>query len=646
MVSLVPSPEAGGSPFLRAGVEPGRARTWIAVLRSATGAEVDRLVLKLPGEEWGETPFPGEGPLTHAAREAEWAAAHADLLRLLAAPGCFPELVLPAAGADGTLPLLPPLWYCPTAGRLFRIPCPRCSAPLATCRDDAALAAAGLPLFAAGAARFLTCPACAAQAAQDEEVPRFWAATKADAKGLGDKVALLDDLRQEISAAKSSGANVPETPASGWLVFNPHDSPYQVTRLAPLAFDTFLERLGGVPDGETSSAGASGTLFAAEGSGIDSVEALCLKLTAFLQIVAALRQHYLLLDRPHLDLHPGHLVVEPGPRSGFLPSLWSFRVKLLGASSARPVPLTPSTAGISVPLPPPAPKAPFASPAVRAARQASPSVGELMVDRVLAEKKGDLWRIEGTLLDKGTFYPPPTLRDWIQLAWPEDLFGPGQTAVARLDPRTVAQGVEAAITTEPLALDPALARRLGRAGGFRIPGVRYRIYPALGIAEDLYSLGVLLLRILLVNDGQGIAALMPLLDALPQPGAASLSGGRHTVEEALAAMIAAEPERVAKSNLFHRAVERTPERPNALPDDLWKGALLFALRLAARGPGFGLTPEPGGTFGWNETSPATHLDAVEAEAADLVRNLQTLLFQRQMVHADIQAVIAELLEES
>jgi hypothetical protein len=59
-----------------------------------------------------------------------------------------------------------------------------------------------------------------------------------------------------------------------------------------------------------------------------------------------------------------------------------------------------------------------------------------------------------------------------------------------------------------------------------------------------------------------------------------------------------------------------------------------------------LTPEPGGTFGWNETSPATHLDAVEAEAADLVRNLQTLLFQRQMVHADIQAVIAELLEES
>jgi len=616
------------------------------VLRSATGAEVDRLVLKLPGEEWGETPFPGEGPLTHAAREAEWAAAHADLLRLLAAPRCFPALLLPAAGTDGALPLLPPLWYCPVAGRLFRMPCPRCFAPLATCRDDAALAAAGLPLFSAGAARFLACPACAAKS---EEVPRFWAATKDEAKGLGDKAALLDDLRQEISAAKKSGGpvDVPDTPASGWSVFNPHDSPYQLTRLAPLAFDTFLERLGGVPEDETAgtgkSAGASGTLFAAEGSGIDAVEALCLKLTAFLQIVAALRQHYLLLDRPHLDLHPGHLVVEPGPRSSFLPSLWSFRVKLLGASSARPVPLA---SGISVPLPPPAPKAPFAAPAVQAARLAGPSTGELLVERVLAEKKGDLWRIEGTLLDKHGFYPPPTLRDWIQLAWPEDLFGPGQTAVARLDPRTVAQGIEAAVTTEPVNLDPALARRLGRAGGFRVPGVRYRIYPALGIAEDLYSLGVLLLRILLVNDGQGIAALVPLLEALPRPGAIERPGSRRTVEEALAAMIAAEPERMAKSNLFHRAMERTPERPNALPDDLWKAALLFALRLAARGPGFGLIAEPGGTFGWNETSPATHLEAVESEAADLLRNLHTLLFQRQMVHADIQAVIAELLEEA
>jgi hypothetical protein len=58
-----------------------------------------------------------------------------------------------------------------------------------------------------------------------------------------------------------------------------------------------------------------------------------------------------------------------------------------------------------------------------------------------------------------------------------------------------------------------------------------------------------------------------------------------------------------------------------------------------------LTPEPEGTFAWNESSPASHLDAVEAQATDLLRDLQAVLFQRQTVHAEIQAVIAELLEE-
>jgi hypothetical protein len=621
-------------PFVRLGLEPGRARTWAALLCSETGAVIDRLVLKLPGEEGGEAPFPGEGPLPNSAREAEWAAAHGDLLRLLAAPGCFPELMLPGTAEA----LLPPLLFCPAAVRLFPIPCPRCFAPLHTCRDDAALAAAGLPLFSASAARFLACPGCA------EAEPRFWAATKEEARGRGEKVGTLEDLRKELAAALKGGggsADLPKTAVTGWTVFNAHDAPYQITRMAPLPFDAFVARLGGVPEGEEAP---SGLLFGAEGSGIDAVETLCLKLAAFQQIVAALRQHYLLLDRPHLDLRPEHLVVEPAPRSesrsDLLPSLWSFRVKVLGASSARPAALA---SGISMPLPPPAPKAPFAAPAVRAARLASPSTGELMVERVLAEKSGDLHRIEGTLLDSHGFYPPPTLRDWIHLALPEDLFGPGRTAVARIDPRTTPQGIEAAVTTEPLDLDAALAKRLGRAGGFRVPGVRYRIYPALGIAQDLWSLGVLLLRLLLVNDGQGIAALDPILEAVPQ-GIAQ-RGPRKTVEETLASLLATEPQRIAKANLFHRAADRLPERPNAVPDDLWNRTLLFALRLLARGPGFGLTPEPEGTFAWNESSPASHLDAVEAQATDLLRDLQAVLFQRQTVHAEIQAVIAELLEE-
>ncbi len=655
--------DTGGEPFQRAAGRDGTVRAYLGVLAGETGAELDRVVIELPGEQAGEPSFPEEEPAANAAIEAEWAAAHQDLLRLLAAPAQFPELLAPAAPA-----LLPPTIFSATSGRLHRIPCPRCFCPLSTCREDALLAAAGLPLYSVTAAKFLYCAACHPK--EEGDGPRFWTGTEAEARGL-ERVGSLEDLRRDYGAALeraraeklplrldelppvTAAAATPAAPAGrkgaaaavatpDWTVFNLHDSPYLITREAPVAFDDFVARLGAGEPADGAESGP-GFLFAAEGSGIDAVEVLALKLAAFLQIVADVRRHYLLLGRPHLDLQPDHLVVEPGPRASFLPALWSFRVKLLGASPSR---LANLGSGLAVPLPPRDPRAPFASPAVRAARLASPAPGELMIERVLPEKGGaDRWRIEGTLLDPHGFYPPPTLRDFVQIAWPRDLFGRAATATARLDPRSAPESVEMAITTEPLELDVTLAQRLGRAGGFRVPGVRYKIYSALSAPEDLYSLGILLLRILLVNDGQALSALEPLIEAVPQGASQSVRGSRRTVEEALSAMLAAEPERLAKANLFHREADRGPGRPNSIPEEIWTGVLLFALRLIGRGPGFGLTPEKGGAYGFNEANPVAHLDEVQAEAEDLLRRLHGLLFHRQAVHVEVQTLIAELLAE-
>jgi hypothetical protein len=659
--------EPGGETFQRAAGRDAGVRAYLGVLAAETGAVIDRVVIELPGDDAGEPSFPEEEPAANGAIEAEWAAAHQDLVRLLAAPAQFPELLAPAAPG-----LLPPTLFC--AGRLFRIPCPRCFAPLRTCREDALLAAAGLPLFSSTAAKFLYCPVCHPN--EEGEGARFWVGSEAEARGL-ERVVTLEDLRRDYGAAleraraeklplrldelppttstpaaapapappagRKGAAPAAPSPASGWTVFNLHDAPFLVTRLAPVAFDDFIARLGAGGEAAEGGEASPGFLFAAEGSGIDAVEVLALKMAAFLQIVADVRRHYLLLGRPHLDLQPDHLVVEPGPQGGFLPALWSFRVKLLGSSPAR---LANLGSGLAVPLPPREPRAPFASPAIRSARLASPAPGELMIERVLPEKGGaDRWRIEGTLLDPHGFFPPPTLRDCVQLAWPRDLFGRVRTATARLDPRSAPESVEMAITTEPLELDVTLAQRLGRAGGFRVPGVRYKIYSALSAPEDLYSLGILLLRILLVNDGQALSALEPLIEAVPQGASQPVRGSRRTVEEALSAMLAAEPERLAKANLFHREADRGPGRPNSIPEEIWTGVLLFALRLIGRGPGFGLTPEKGGTYGFNEANPVGHLDEVQAEAEDLLRRLHGILFSRQVVNVEVQSLIAELLAE-
>ena len=127
--------------------------------------------------------------------------------------------------------------------------------------------------------------------------------------------------------------------------------------------------------------------------------------------------------------------------------------------------------------------------------------------------------------------------------------------------------------------------------------------------------------------------------------ASDLKGPRKSVEKILAGSLEAAPQKLAKENLFHRSFDRTAGRPNAVPDDLWNRILLLALRLASRGPHFGLTPEPGGTVAWNEANPAAHLDDVLAEGEDVLRQLSAILFQRQLVNAEIREVIAELLRE-
>lgn len=635
----------GATPFSSTPGGGGETRVFRAELRAATGAVLAPLALELPGEEPDVAAFPGEAPEGHAAREARWAAAHANRARLLAAPESFPELLLPGTAGE----LLPPTVF--AAGRFYRIPCPRCLAPLRTCRDDARLAAAGLPLYSTGGVRVLACPACAGAGAEE----RFYAGD--DGKGLGEKVGTLDELRRELAHTleqrAADGTPVPEdvprpavgsggrnttvkkgiAGAAGWTVFNLHDSPYLVTRAESGSFDALAARLGGREDAGTAP--GAGLLLALEGSGLDAVEVLALKLAAFEQAVAAVLRYGLLLGRPHLDLHPGAFGVEPGPPGSLLPALWSFRIRLDGGSGA---PLARLAEGVEVSLPPRHPHPPFASPTVRNAAHAAPSVGELLLERATAEKGGHLFRLEGTLLDPHGFFPPLAPRDTVQIVLPHAILGGLPPLAARLDPRGRAQSVEAPLTTEPVELAPELAKRLTQSGGLRVPGVRYRIYPALGTAEDLYALGMLLLSLLLTHDGQSLPELEPLL---------AVTSGRersivHSAEEILAGARTADPDRLGKHQLFARREDRLTGRPNAVPDELWTEALLLALRLLTRDPVFGL-PGPGDIEAPLATPGA--LEEVRAQTAELFRRATGLLFRRQSVHVEVQAALAELLAE-
>ena len=655
-------------PFVRLSGEFAGDRAYLAVLVAASGAEVQRLVLKLPAEDIrGDD---DESPPSAAVIETRWHAAHRDLLRLRASARYFPALLLPAINPAQDAPeLLPPTIFCTVHRHFFRIPCPRCFAALRTCRDDALLARHGLPLYSLGATRLLFCPACHAAGADD----RFFATSRAEAAGLADRgvldlAALRRELAEAVEDARKSGTRHPspdiypcatgedagsclglrdggkgrsrtQVGEAAWMPLNLHDTPYLLLAHAPSSYDSFADLLGGrlPPTGEAPADGSGGRGYLchqAEGSGVDAVEVFALKMALFLQVACGLREYHRLVGLPHLDLHPGHLVVEPGMTGDYLPRLWGFHAKLLGTSSRR---LRTLAEGVSVVLPPRDPNMTFVAPAVRSSYLLRPRSAELILERLVGVAGAkDSWHIEGRLADPQGIFPRPGPRDLLLLRWPHDLFGSQvHSAIGRLDPRqSSGRSLELAITSFPLAMDPMAAHHLERAAGLRIPDVTYRCYSAFGAREDLYSLGVILLRTLLVNDQQGLEAIEGLLSALQRrDGVSQRPAGRPAEESALAWAQREHVGVLAKSNVFFRGHDRDTQRPNAIPDDLWASAIGLALALTG---GAGASTAQTG-----DDLPSAELDHAIVVAEDLLRRLHTILFGRQAVNVEIQSVLAE-----
>ena len=98
-------------------------------------------------------------PVTNLGIEEAWqraGAAYRDLDERRA-----PRLFEGQRGSDGILVPFAPVFFCKEKERYFHPPCPGCGRPLGLCRDDAVLAAAGLPVYSGSIERYLFCDSCA-----------------------------------------------------------------------------------------------------------------------------------------------------------------------------------------------------------------------------------------------------------------------------------------------------------------------------------------------------------------------------------------------------------------------------------------------------------------------------------------------------
>jgi len=640
-----------GDPFRRIGRQSLTSRKIRAAVVSASGAVLEDCVLHLPAKSAGDQ--------TGAQSDQRWEKL-TEMFRRVAkggAEGQFPELVLPGASSENRIP---PLVHCAVPDVFFELPCPRCFAALETCRDDGFLAKHDLPLFSTSSRRFLACPKCSSKLKIPSVIdpdPGAAPATKSSPiLNSGDylselSVALTKEEKPKIPTAFRCGRcaerdqcwnwaeegsdafdldGMETTGAASygprWRVLTNHSVPFLLTRPAMMPFEQLIGFLAGE---HTRSDEDEHLLFSLDGSGMDAVEVLLLRLTALGQAVRAIQRHHQLFGRPHLDINSESLVAELVEPSPGIPAAWGFKVRLEPTSSVDAVDLG---CGIEVSVPPDDPVVPFFPPSVRDFLITGNRVGEFRIDRLTLEGQGS-WRFEGHLVDPRGVFPVPEPGDWFKLQWAEDPigFGIGET-VGRPDPRApdaTGRG-HIKLTTEPMALTEAAVEKIQRLGGVSLPDVIYRVYPDFGPKDDLYSLAVVFFLSVLVNDSHDLGMIADELELLR-----SVSDAKTNWHERVRDQVARHPDTWGTSAVFFDAVDRSGDRPNAIPEELWLDTLALGLRIMAAAPDLGAESAGGGEV----------FDRIGAEVDGLLRRLRSLLFDRQALNLEIQTIITELIGE-
>ena len=670
--------ETGGArgPWARLSDVDDLSRVHLAAIKGDGDTILELCALKLIPDASPEGDGASPSPATNRELEDRWAGEAARLGALRAVSPHFPRMLRVEAGDGESSPRLPPLLYSAAGRALFVPPCPRCRGPLSLCRDEAWLAGAGLPSYASTRERFLWCGTCA----RGPEPPPVYTASTAGAgkPGVASAADLYGELVRAIQGTWSEGdasALVGAATVKAVRSLRPGDdaareaftpltfygSPYLLTVAAPLDLDALADALGGRPLEELGAPASPGggavpprwawlartpepsrrTLFPAESSGLDAAEVFFLKLTAFRQILEGLIDFTRATGRPHLDLHPRHILFDLSGAGDELPLFWTFQVRLHGLAAASQTLLAPGSP--SVVLPGPGLSVPYAAPEIQEFRLAGFRPAEVVLSELGEEGSASRrFRLKGRLLDAYGLYPAPQARDAIFLSLPDPALGFGFTGLSvRAVPGSI-RADEALFASDLLELDEGGLKRLRLALGTKLPGARYRVFPDFGTPTDLHALGVALLRLLLRNDGQDLGDVLHAVERLSREIAGGLGDTRRDV--GLPALLKRVPEVApvfSKTQLLWAADDRRTDRPNAVPDRLWERAVLLALRLVTRTAGFSVAAGPAD---FDPLFRDEKLERILPEVASILAELQALLLERQSVHIEIQQVLAEVLD--
>jgi len=355
------------------------------------------------------------------------------------------------------------------------------------CKDDALLESFGLPRYSTSPFRYLYDP--------EADGAKTFLATAEDAPN-NSHVQNLDRL---------------QAPAEGATIFNPHAGLIRVVRLSPLSLDEYLQVLEGrqwpgvglagtrlfhpgiYSELQGWSASQKGMPFLLHGSASPADrlnEIFFLKLSALRNLFTEVRAYVKGQQLPLLNLSPSSFSVSLQEVGEQFPALWTAKCILVKPGQAYPLKIKLTDQKYFIRLGRLEPSS-FLPEGLGAH---SFGIGSVRLRNVLNETDGIV--LEGTLVAEDYLALDPHDLLWFKLPLAEERleFYAHVHSAEAVGPR------EARFRTVPAKLSDAIVAKLKPAAGTTFAKAPYEVWPLLSSPCDLYSLGILAIRILLANS--------------------------------------------------------------------------------------------------------------------------------------------------
>ena len=391
------------------------------------------------------------------------------------------------------------------------------------CQDDGLLESAGLPAFGKSIDRYLHQPKLG------KDGP--FVALHADSPSSKSTILLSELLGQSDVVPFNAGA--------GLMRFRYYQ---------PLSLEEFFDAARGKewaglqhsratlqwPGADTDHDDSAGQplggqpLMARQGKSAQAIEGYFLSISAIASSVTAVRDVVRQTQRPILSLTPGNLRVGLGPTGPAMPLLWSAKVALVdqGDSVGARIEGTDTTY--------------FARAGTGAASIYQPADvhgavngrGSFRIRQVIAEKRGTL--VEGTFTPRERL--DASANDLLRIrvgvaAGRIDLY-------TRLEPQMAMASGEWRLRSLPQSLAPATAAQLQAAEGVPMGNVDFELIPFQSSPCDLYSLGVIAARGLLLKPGASLAVALDELMSLGRQAGLDAASSHASLAERIGAIFA------------------------------------------------------------------------------------------------------------